>query len=163
MPCDDLTRTADGRRVTVAGLIVVRQRPGTAKGTIFLTLEDETGIANIIVWAKVFEAHRAIVLGSRMVSVTGRMQSESGVIHVVADRIVNLTHLLGHLAADDAATALTPPGEAVRATDKGGGLPDLIDQTPHPANAPLPLEPEVAADLDVPARATRHVPARRRA
>ncbi len=163
MPCDDLTRTADGRRVTVAGLIVVRQRPGTAKGTIFLTLEDETGIANIIVWAKVFEAHRAIVLGSRMVSVTGRMQSESGVIHVVADRIINLTHLLGHLAADDAAGALTPPGEAVRATDKGGGLPGLIDQAPRPANAPLPLEPEVAADLDVPARATRHVPARRRA
>jgi len=163
MPCDDLTRTADGRRVTVAGLIVVRQRPGTAKGTIFLTLEDETGIANIVVWAKVFEAHRAIVLGSRMVSVTGRMQSESGVIHVVADRIVNLTHLLGHLAADNAAAALTPPGEAVRATDKGGGLPDPIYQPPHPANAPLPAEPDVAADLDVPARATRHVPARRRA
>lgn len=163
MPCDDLTRTADGRRVTVAGLIVVRQRPGTAKGTIFLTLEDETGIANIIVWAKVFEAHRAIVLGSRMVSVTGRMQAESGVIHVVADRIVNLTHLLGHLAADDVAAALTPPGEAVRATDKGGGLPDLSSQPSRPANAPLPIEPEVAADLDVPARATRHVPARRRA
>lgn len=163
MPCDDLTRTADGRRVTVAGLIVVRQRPGTAKGTIFLTLEDESGIANIIVWAKVFEAHRAIVLGSRMVSVTGRMQAESGVIHVVADRIVNLTYLLGHLAADDAAAALTPPGEAVRATDKGGNLPDLVDQPLLPANAPLPIEPEVAADLDVPARATRHVPARRRA
>ncbi|MCM5558675.1 error-prone DNA polymerase [Pleomorphomonas sp. JP5] len=163
MPCDDLTRTADGRRVTVAGLIVVRQRPGTAKGTIFLTLEDESGIANIVVWAKVFEAHRAIVLGSRMVSVTGRMQSESGVIHVVADRIVNLTHLLGHLASDNAAAALTPPGEAVRATDKGGGLPDPIYQPPHPANAPLPAEPDVAADLDVPARATRHVPARRRA
>ncbi|WP_370674839.1 error-prone DNA polymerase [Pleomorphomonas sp. PLEO] len=163
MPCDDLTRTADGRRVTVAGLIVVRQRPGTAKGTIFLTLEDESGIANIIVWAKVFEAHRAIVLGSRMVSVTGRMQSESGVIHVVADRIVNVTHLLGHLAADDAAEALTPPGEAVRATDKGGGLPDFSGQPSPAANAPLPIEPEVAADLDVPARATRHVPARRRA
>ncbi|PIO98797.1 error-prone DNA polymerase [Pleomorphomonas carboxyditropha] len=163
MPCDDLTRTADGRRVTVAGLIVVRQRPGTAKGTIFLTLEDESGIANIVVWAKVFEAHRAIVLGSRMVSVTGRMQAESGVIHVVADRIVNLTHLLGHLAADDVATALTPPGEAVRATDKGGNLPDPVGRPPLSANAPLPLEPEVAADLDVPARATRHVPARRRA
>jgi len=163
MPCDDLTRTTDGRRVTVAGLIVVRQRPGTAKGTIFLTLEDESGIANIVVWAKVFEAHRAIVLGSRMVSVTGRMQAESGVIHVVADRIVNLTHLLGHLAADDVAAALTPPGEAVRATDKGGNLPDLVGRPQISANAPLPPEPEVAADLDVPARATRHVPARRRA
>jgi len=163
LPCDDLTRTADGRRVTVAGLIVVRQRPGTAKGTIFLTIEDESGIANIIVWAKVFEAHRAIVLGSRMVSVTGRMQAESGVIHVVADRIVNLTHLLGYLAADDVAAALTPPGEAVRATDKGGGLPEPIGQPLLSANAPLPIEPEVAADLDVPARATRHVPARRRA
>jgi error-prone DNA polymerase len=61
------------------------------------------------------------------------------------------------------AAALTPPGEAVRATDKGGGLPEPIGQPPFAANAPLPIEPEVAADLDVPARATRHVPARRRA
>lgn len=164
MPCDDLVRCRDGRRVSVAGLIVVRQRPGTAKGTIFLTLEDESGIANIIVWPKVFEAHRAIVLGARMVAVTGRMQEESGVIHVVAERIDNITHLLGHLAADDAATALIPPGDAVRATDKGGGMPEGLDRPPpQPANGPLPLEPEIAADLDVPARATRHVPSRRRA
>jgi error-prone DNA polymerase len=98
-----------------------------------------------------------------MVSVSGRMQSESGVVHLIADRIDNLTHLLGHLAADDAATALTPPGEAVRATDKGGTLLDPLDRPPPPANAPLPVEPAIAADLDVPARATRHVPARRRA
>jgi len=163
VPCDDLNRSADGRRMAVAGLIVVRQRPGTAKGTIFLTLEDESGIANIIVWPKVFEAHRAVVLGARMVSVSGRMQAESGVVHLIADRIDNLTHLLGHLAADDVATALTPPGEAVRATDKGGTLLDPLDRPPPPANAPLPVEPAIAADLDVPARATRHVPARRRA
>ncbi len=72
--------------VTVAGLVLVRQRPGTAKGVIFMTLEDETAIANAIVWPKVFERFRPIVIGARLVAVTGKLQSESGVIHVVADR-----------------------------------------------------------------------------
>ena len=73
-----------GRRVTVAGLVLVRQRPGTAKGVIFMTLEDETAIANTIVWPRVFESFRPIVLGARLISVTGKLQNEYGVIHVVA-------------------------------------------------------------------------------
>ena len=95
-----LRELPDGRRVSVAGLVLVRQRPGTAKGVIFMTLEDETGIANTIVWPKVFERFRPVVLGARLVAVTGRMQSASGVIHVVADRIEDLTPMLAALSAD---------------------------------------------------------------
>jgi error-prone DNA polymerase len=88
----------NGERVTVAGLVQVRQRPGTAGGVIFMTLEDETGVANIIVWPKVFERLRAIVLGARFVAVTGKLQSEQGVIHIVAERMNDLTGMLGLLS-----------------------------------------------------------------
>ena len=95
-----LATIPSGRRVSVAGIVLVRQRPGTAKGVIFMTLEDETGVANAIVWPQVFEAFRPIVLGARFVSVSGRLQNESGVIHVVADRLDDLTPLLQRLATD---------------------------------------------------------------
>jgi DNA polymerase III alpha subunit len=95
---DALTTIPSGRRVTVAGLVLVRQRPGTASGVIFMTLEDESAIANVIVWPKIFEAYRPVVLGSRLVSVTGVLQSESGVIHVVADHIEDLSNLLRRLS-----------------------------------------------------------------
>ncbi len=96
----DLVKVANGQRVRVSGLVLVRQRPGTASGVIFMTLEDETSIANIIVWPKMFERFRPIVLGSRFVCVRGRLQSESGVIHIVADQIEDLTPLLGTLSTD---------------------------------------------------------------
>src|SRR4051794_13212312 len=83
-----------GERVTVAGLVLVRQRPGTAKGVIFMTLEDETGIANTIVWQRMFETYRPQVIGARLVAVTGPLQSASGVIHVVLEHIEDLTPLL---------------------------------------------------------------------
>ena len=86
--------SAPAERVTVAGLVLVRQRPGTAKGVIFMTLEDETGIANTIVWPSVFETFRPVVLGARLVSVTGTLQNEPGVIHVVAEQ-----HRRSHAAA----------------------------------------------------------------
>ena len=97
---DDLIKAANDQRVTISGLVLVRQRPGTASGVIFMTLEDETSIANIIVWPKMFERFRPIVLGSRFVCVRGRLQSESGVIHVIADEIEDLTPLLGALSSD---------------------------------------------------------------
>jgi error-prone DNA polymerase len=92
--CADLKTMKDGARVEVAGIILVRQRPGSAKGVVFVTLEDETGIANAILWKDRFEAQRSILMSASMISVVGRVQSESGVIHVVADRIVDYTHLL---------------------------------------------------------------------
>ncbi len=66
--------------------MLVRQRPGSAKGVVFMTLEDESGVANVIVWPKVFEKLRPIVIGARFVAVSGRLQNEAGVIHVVAER-----------------------------------------------------------------------------
>ncbi len=84
-------------RVAVAGLVLVRQRPGTAKGVIFITLEDETGIANVIVWRKIYERFRRAVIAGRLLKVTGRVQREAGVTHVIADEIEDLSHLLDTL------------------------------------------------------------------
>ena len=81
-------------RVTVSGLVLVRQRPGSASGVVFMTLEDETGVVNIIVWPKVFERWRPVVIGARFLSVTGRLQAESGVVHVVAERMEDLTSMM---------------------------------------------------------------------
>ncbi len=83
--------------VTVAGIVICRQRPGTASGVVFMTLEDETGIANLIVWPKIFERYRKAVLGARVVAATGRMQKEGIVIHVIANRMVDLTERLSAL------------------------------------------------------------------
>ncbi|MES1971915.1 MAG: error-prone DNA polymerase [Pseudomonadota bacterium] len=118
-PCGDLRTMKDGARVEVAGIILVRQRPGSAKGVLFLTLEDETGIANAILWPDRFEAQRRTVMSAAMVSVIGRMQREGLVIHVVADRIVDLTPMLrgiGDLDLPD----MTMPGDGAT----HGGAPD---------------------------------------
>ncbi|MEX0809634.1 MAG: error-prone DNA polymerase [Dongiaceae bacterium] len=87
------------RRVRVAGIVLVRQRPGTASGVIFATLEDETGIANIVIWPKIFERFRPIVLGAKLLGVDGRLQREGRVIHVIADRLIDLSSDLVALAA----------------------------------------------------------------
>jgi error-prone DNA polymerase len=92
-----LDAVRNGRMVTVAGLVLVRQRPGTAKGVIFMTLEDETGVANAIVWKNVFETYRSVVMGARLVKIRGRLQSASGVIHVVASHLEDMTPALGIL------------------------------------------------------------------
>ncbi|WP_442753789.1 error-prone DNA polymerase [Methylocystis sp. JAN1] len=93
LPCEALSRFPDGdrRRVTVGGIVLLRQRPGTAKGVVFMTIEDETGQANIIVWPKLLERQRAEIIGARYVAVAGRLQKEAGVIHVVAERIDDLS------------------------------------------------------------------------
>jgi error-prone DNA polymerase len=83
--------------VKIAGLAIVRQQPATASGVIFMTLEDETGIANIVVWRKVFERFRPVVMGAKLVEVTGRLQREGEVIHVVAGRLTDLSPLLRRL------------------------------------------------------------------
>ena len=87
----------NGARIAVAGLVLVRQRPGTAKGVIFITLEDETGISNIIVWRKMYERYRRAVIASRALKVTGRVQRESGVTHVIAEHIEDISPMLDEL------------------------------------------------------------------
>jgi len=94
VPHARLAEVPAGARVTVAGLVLVRQRPGTARGVIFVTLEDETGVANVVVWAKVYERFRRAVIAGRLLRVTGRLQREAGVVHVVAERIEDVSHLL---------------------------------------------------------------------
>jgi len=81
----------------VAGLVLVRQRPGTAKGVIFLTLEDETGIVNVVVWPKVFEKNRRTVMTAQFLLVGGKIEREGLVIHVVADELIDLSDELKRL------------------------------------------------------------------
>ena len=79
--------------------MILRQRPGTAKGVIFLTLEDETGIVNIIVWRKIYEAFRRAVIAGRLLRVTGRMQRGHGVTHVIAEEVEDISPMLDLLLA----------------------------------------------------------------
>jgi DNA polymerase III alpha subunit len=91
----------NGARVTVAGLVLVRQRPGTAKGVIFITLEDEFGVSNIIVWRAIYERFRRAVIAGRLLRVTGRIQREGGVVHVIAETIEDLSPMLDSLLQPD--------------------------------------------------------------
>jgi error-prone DNA polymerase len=143
-----------GREVTVAGLVLVRQRPGTAKGVIFMTLEDESGTANIIIWPKVFERFRPLVLGSRFCAIRGRLQNERGVTHVVAEHMEDLTPLLGSLLGESRVgrAALAPADHVV------SPLPSAAGATMKPAKrakiaALLREEPGLLNDLGGLARA----------
>jgi DNA polymerase-3 subunit alpha/error-prone DNA polymerase len=109
----DLLTIANGRMVTIAGLVLVRQRPGSANGVIFMTLEDETGVSNAIVWTKVFDKYRPVVMGARLVKIRGRLQSQSGVIHVVVDHIEDMTSALGILQREARRFAVSPRSDEV--------------------------------------------------
>ncbi|MFK7754111.1 MAG: OB-fold nucleic acid binding domain-containing protein [Sedimentitalea sp.] len=95
-----LSEPPEGARITVAGLVILRQRPGTAKGVIFLTLEDETGVVNVVVWRKIYEQFRRAVISGRLLRVTGRMQRAHEVTHVLADQIEDISAMLDHLVAE---------------------------------------------------------------
>jgi error-prone DNA polymerase len=97
----DLPRGRNGQRVRTAGMVITRQRPGTAKGFVFLTLEDETGIANIVIWRDAFEANRSLVMTSSFLVVHGQVQREGEVIHVVAERFTDLSGRLSELRDDE--------------------------------------------------------------
>ncbi len=100
VPCSALKTVRDRRRLAVGGLVLVRQRPGTAKGVVFMTLEDETGIANIVVWRDAFEANRRLVMTSAFLIVHGQVQKEGEVIHVVAEGFTDLSGRLSELRED---------------------------------------------------------------
>jgi len=97
-----LNSLKDGKRLSMAGVVLIRQRPGTSKGVVFITIEDETGIANLVVWPHVFEKQRKIVMGARLMAVHGVVQKDpdSAVIHVVAARLEDHTPLLSRLSDD---------------------------------------------------------------
>jgi error-prone DNA polymerase len=89
--CQQATTMPSNRRVKLAGVVTVRQRPGSAKGVVFMTIEDETGIANIIVWAKTMAAYRKEVMSSRLILIEGTVQSSDNVTHIVARKLIDRT------------------------------------------------------------------------
>ncbi|MGA7344621.1 MAG: OB-fold nucleic acid binding domain-containing protein, partial [Pseudolabrys sp.] len=158
---DALRRTPSGTRARISGLVTCRQRPGSANGVVFMTIEDETAVANVIVWPKVFERLRPIVLSARYVAVIGVVQEESGVIHVVADQLEDLTHFLARLAEHGAdidglarCDEVRRPIEEQREARIAGGRHNRLVQL-------MREMPELAGDLGVSARGSAHAPARR--
>ncbi|MDT7953134.1 MAG: error-prone DNA polymerase [Acetobacteraceae bacterium] len=123
--CADLERLRDGRRVVVPGLVLVRQKPGSAKGVMFITIEDESGIANLIVWPSIFERQRRLVLTASMLAAHGKVQKESGVTHVIVEKLVDLSGLLRQVGERDDPVIL-PTGRGDEA--RHGGSPDHRDR-----------------------------------
>ena len=109
LPCKELRNRKDGDLVRVAGLVLVRQRPGTAKGICFITIEDEGGYSNLVVFENMFEKYRKEILQSKLLMVEGKLQVEKEVIHVIVSRCYNLSKYLVHLTAseDEALPLLT--------------------------------------------------------
>ena len=120
--CADAMGARDGRWLRTAGLVLVRQRPGSASGVIFVTIEDETAVANLVIWPKVFEKQRRIVLGAGMLAVKGRVQREGEVVHVIAHELTDLSALLRSVGDRDA-PFVVPHGRGDQVTHGGGPDP----------------------------------------
>jgi error-prone DNA polymerase len=132
LSCAELARARDGQAARLAGIVTVRQRPGSAKGTMFMTIEDETGIANAVVWPRLFERYRRQAMGARLILVSGRVQrSPEGVIHLVAERLDDRSQELSALSE----SRLRP---ALARADELGRLPLDATEAPslgrHPRN-----------------------------
>ena len=121
----------DGRRVDVAGVVLVRQRPGSASGVVFMTIEDEVGVANIVVWPKVMERHRAVVMGARIIHVSGYIQYADNVTHIVARRLYDRTNDLGFLSEEFQSDPLK--GALANADEVQRPIPEQR-QSSHPRN-----------------------------
>ncbi|PWC69644.1 DNA polymerase [Azospirillum sp. TSH7] len=100
-PAARLAQARDGRRLTTAGLVLVRQRPGSAEGVVFITLEDETGVANLVVMPDAFETFRRPIMTARLMAATGRVQNQEGVVHLRVESLIDLTHRLAELTGED--------------------------------------------------------------
>lgn len=141
VPAKDLANIHGGKLVKVAGLVLVRQRPGTAKGVCFITLEDETGNMNLVVFANIFDQYRQAILQSSLLMVEGKLQKEGQVIHVIVSRCHDLTKHLRQLAAGQ--SEKLPLLTLSRADE--GTRPDPVDypeKTSKPQNTQLKLFPE---------------------
>ncbi|MBY5532821.1 error-prone DNA polymerase [Rhizobium leguminosarum] len=125
--CAEAMNARDGRWLMTAGLVLVRQRPGSAKGVIFMTIEDETGPANVVVWPKLFEQRRRVVLGASMIAINGRIQREGDVVHLVSQQAFDLSEDLSGLADRDAEFQL-PTGRGDEFAHGTPGAPDSRDR-----------------------------------
>ncbi|WP_084584424.1 error-prone DNA polymerase [Sphingomonas azotifigens] len=151
-PCGDLKTLKDGARAEVAGIVLVRQKPGSAK-SIFLTLEDETGIANAIVWPARFALYRPIILAAPMISVRGRLQREGEVLHLIAETITDLTDLLRSVGALDL-PRMTMPGDGAT----HGGTIDSRDRKVTRASDPAHAYPKQRTPESWPSRREDIIP-----
>ena len=98
MPAGEISRASHGQPVTVAGLVLLRQRPGSARGVTFVTLEDETGMVNLIVRQQTWDRYRRAAHAARALLAFGSLQRQDGVVHVLTDRLVDLSEVLADLA-----------------------------------------------------------------
>ncbi|HET9714661.1 MAG TPA: error-prone DNA polymerase [Pseudolabrys sp.] len=156
-----LRSLTNNTRVRISGLVTCRQRPGSANGVVFMTIEDETAVANVIVWPKVFERLRPVVLGARYVSVSGPMQEEAGVIHVIAEQIEDFTPFLTRLAERGGEIDGLARCDEVRRPIEEQREARLLGGRQNRLLRLMREMPELAADLDVPARGSAHGPSRR--
>jgi error-prone DNA polymerase len=125
VPCAEAGLARDGRRLATAGLVLVRQRPGSANGVLFMTIEDETGFANIVVRPDLFERQRHVILSAGMLAVTGRVQREGEIVHVIARALTDLSELLRGLGERDGCPSLGPdPRETPARKSRDIPVPD---------------------------------------
>ncbi|QNG47583.1 error-prone DNA polymerase [Sphingobium yanoikuyae] len=152
--CAALKDIRDGRWVNLAGLVLLRQKPGSAKGTMFITLEDETDVANLVVWPNLFEKHRRVVLGASMMGVRGQVQKEGEVIHLIAQRLDDLSPLLASVGqradvasiyqvsrADIVKSAMAPDPRDAANRPLGRGPRDLYDPDLRLGSGIIPGQP----------------------
>jgi error-prone DNA polymerase len=125
--CAEAMNGKDGRFMMIAGLVLVRQKPGSAKGVMFITLEDETGPANVVVWSTLFERQRRIVLGSSMMGIHGKVQREGEVVHLIARQLFDLSADLSALADRDLDVRI-PTGKGDEIAHGSAGSPDARDK-----------------------------------
>jgi error-prone DNA polymerase len=133
--CADLTGTRNWQKVKLAGLVLIRQRPGSAKGVCFITLEDETGVANLVVWPKVMEAFRKVVMQSRLLVIHGVVQRDVEIIHVVADTLEDRSDALLRLSPDGFAPAMAHADEVNRPLGNPLANPMSAPNRGHPRDA----------------------------
>ena len=126
--CAEAMQARDGRRLQTAGLVLVRQRPGSAKGVMFITIEDETGIANLVIWPTLYEKQRRIILSASMMGVNGRIQREGEVVHLVAQQLTDLSSELASIGDRDTTFPL-PQGRGDEFHRGSPGL-DVREQPP---------------------------------
>lgn len=149
--CDTACRQRDGKFIKLAGLVLVRQKPGSAKGVMFITLEDETGVANLVIWPSLYEKQRRLILTASMMGVEGRVQREGEVVHVVVMRLHDLSGELAGLGERDAAFPL-PRGRGDEFHHGSAGT-DVRSQPPRlTGTRDIFIEPNGSDTLKVKAR-----------
>jgi error-prone DNA polymerase len=148
--CTDAMQARDGRWMQLAGLVLVRQKPGSAKGVMFITIEDETGVANLVIWPSLYEKQRRIILTAAMLGINGKVQREGEVVHFIAQRLTDLSPELASVGQRHTAFPL-PHGRGDEFNGSGPGLdPRSLPQKTLPPKSPQPKHPP--RDIFIPDR-----------